>query len=174
MGKTIVPIKSNGYKIVKGSTTSSSVTFNSKIIAIYYTCKFQNGYYAHGYGVEPSSNFYNDNALFDNTYPVSKPLSYYRYGSSTYEFYVTITGNKVTFNGNVANINEWYYIAILEDNLEDDTRSIFLLNGTILLTDGTPTTDVADAIQTIDTNKYKIKSNALVNISNATYIDLSN
>lgn len=56
----------------------------------------------------------------------------------------------------------------------DINDSIFLLNGSILYTDGTPSTTTTGAIQKIDTNKYKIKLNALVNISNATYINLSN
>ena len=66
-----------------------------------------------------------------------------------------------------------YYIAILED-AEVVSDPIFLLNNTVLYTDGTPTTNVEGAIQTIEENKYKIKTNALVNITGATYVNISN
>lgn len=181
MGKTIVPIKSKGYKLVHGSlakeSTSSGahsrvVIFDSKVVAIFWRVLQAGSYPISCYAVNPSSKFFEgyDN-MFDSSYPQSSPSSYR--SEKTIYTKATIVDNQVTFYLSGYD-GSYEYTAILEDNLEDDTRSIFLLNGTTLLTDGTPTTDVADAIQTVDTNKYKIKSNALVNISNATYINLSN
>jgi hypothetical protein len=186
MGKTIVPIKSKGYKIVHGELSGATntenaltVTLPNKIVAVFYyatlktttsTTRRVSGYY-----INSTSAFYNGfESMFDNTYPISNPRCYTSAGSV--DIYSTkVDENSVKFNtGTASDPTTMYYTAIVEDNLEDDTRSIFLLNGTILYTDGTPTTDVADAIKTLDTNKYKIKSNALVNISNATYINLSN
>ena len=184
MGKTMVPVKlSKGYKLVHGtlameSTSSGATTrvvkFDSKVIAVFYrVLQASNGYPIDCYAVNPSSDFFAGyEGLFDNTLPKSKPTSY-RSGTSNIYTNATIADNQVTFYLSGYD-GAYHYTAILEDNLEDETRSIFLLNGTILYTDGTPTTDVANAIQTVDTNKYKITENALVNISNATYINLSN
>lgn len=53
-------------------------------------------------------------------------------------------------------------------------NGLYLLIGTMLYTDGAPTSDVEGAIQVVDTDKYKIKVNALINIANATYVNISN
>lgn len=53
-------------------------------------------------------------------------------------------------------------------------NNLYLLVGTFLYTDGTPTSSVSGAIQTIETGKYKIKANALVNITGATQVTISN
>ena len=181
MGKTIVPIKIKGYKVVHGvvdgKTPNITVDFDSTVICVFAGVQWANSSSrTNVYAVNKNSSFFeNDNTLFDNSYPSSNYKGYIS-GSNGVWSQAIINDKSITFQNSYTSDYQMgvMYTAILEDNLEDDTRSIFLLNGTILYTDGTPTTDVAGAIQTVDTNKYKIKSNALINIDNATYIDLSN
>ena len=174
--KTIIPIKNKGYTMVTGSVannTNTTVKFDKKVIMIFYNMVGVR--YANGYYVDTTRSFFNGfENMFDTSYPKSKPDGYYNMDSSYYSKVTKIDDYTVNFYANSTNGSTIYYTAILEDKMEEETHSIFLLSGTILLTDGTPTTDMADAIQSIDTNKYKIKSNTLVNISNATYINLSN
>lgn len=52
--------------------------------------------------------------------------------------------------------------------------SLMLFAGTILYTDGTVSSTTSNAFQTLETNKYKIKSNVLFRIDNAYYVTISN
>lgn len=182
--KTMVPIEKSKYKIIKGYTSGGSstanspvtLTFDSPIIAVffkYYSNRDSLSNGANGYYVNPNREFWFDESNFDNTYPNSNPLFYvyntaYNVRTDVIDDY-SIT---VKFSNSNTNTGHIYYTAILENNTFDDP--IFLLNGTTLYTDGTPTSNVSGAIQTLDTDKYKIKSNALVNIAGATYANISN
>lgn len=172
--KTVAPIKWSGktYKIVKGSTSGTSVTltFDSKIIAIFY-------YYGHGessYYVNPNVSFFDGyTSIFDSTYPASAPKGYY--SSGTYSISATkVSDYSVTLKYSSSASRTWNYTAILEADVEPADKQIYLLNNTVLYTDGTVSSGVSGAIQTIETDKYKIKANALVTITGSTYINISN
>lgn len=172
--KTMVPINLNGtgYKMAHGtaSGTSVDVTFDSKVIAVFATTTWAGSKYAHIYAVNTSSQFFEGyEDMFGSTYPPTNPLGYAASNGTSAS--IDISDNKITLNCSYTGASH-YYTAILEEDYTE--HAIFLLNGTILRTDGAVTTDVAGAIQTLDENKYKIKANALINISGATYVNISN
>ena len=186
--KTIVPVKSRGYKVVTGDLEispgeqkSTTITFPGKVAIILYRTVFSTTatgttkYGFFNYKYNKSNSFFNPFAeAMSQTLPSSNPSAYMNDSSR----YVTSTKiDDYTYQFEIDNnyyITHLTYLAVLEDNLEDEIRPIFLLNGTIVHTDGEITPEVADSVQTLETNKYKIKANTLVNISNATYINLSN
>lgn len=184
MGKTMVPIKNKGYKIVTGELTSTStdpltLTFESKVACIMFRHTVTNNssvsYDILNFTCDANSSFFKDfSSVVNQITPYGEDSKSYIYNTAansyckriddyTFQFDTSVNGYKNT---------KVTYVAIVEDTIIND--SIFLLSGTILYTDGTPTSKVTGAIQNVGTNKYKIKSNALVKISNATYIDLSN
>ena len=179
--KIIVPIKGTGYKVVHGSVTGTSgsygpvtLQFDSKIIAVFFRYAHGSGYNGNGYYVNPNRAFWNnDGTFFDNSYPLSVGL-FYIYNTANYVKTTVIDdyGITVQYSSSTSGTGTCEYTAILEESSEN--QSLFLLNGTILYTDGTVTSEVEGAIETLDTNKYKIKSNALVTIADATYVDISN
>lgn len=179
MSKTMVSIKKKGYKFVNGHVAGTraagapvTLQFESKIIAVFYRHNY-GGKYTTGYYVRPDCDFWkSQKSLFDATYPESNPVCY-PYDSSYAVAASGITDTSITLRSAGGNTvaGDCYYTAILEDNSDD---AIYLLANTILYTDGTPTSDVEGAIQTMEPNKYKIKSNALINISGATYVNISN
>lgn len=185
--KTMVSIKGKDYKVVSGSKTktiaSSSteqltrLTFTNKIVAVLIDWSHNSAsdkgvlYYMNSRSSFWSSNNVN---LSDLGIVTIRP-SYFKDDTA----YVTVI--KVDdYNIDICQYGGWSgrtsiykYIAILEDDSVGGDP-MYLLNGTILYTDGTVTSDVSGAIETLATNKYKIKTNAVVNITGATYIDISN
>lgn len=180
--KTIVPVKSRGYKVIQEtleltSSTTQTVVFPGRVAIILYRVLLNSGSTSYGvfnYKYDKNSSFFAPFIDFiNNPLLTSNPTSY-RNGGSQSIACTKVDDYTYNFISVGYGITKITYMVILEDNLEDEIRPIFLLNGTIVHTDGTITSEVADSIQTLETNKYKIKANTLVNISNATYINLSN
>ena len=176
------PLSNAKYnKIVHGSVTGTraaygpvSLKFDSKIIAVFFTYN-HSGVITNAYYVNPNCNFWsNDGTPFDNDYPLSNPVCYgYYVKYSGYATKISDFEIEIKYSSSNSAAAVCDYTAILESD-PVGSEPMFLLNGTILYTDGTPTTDVEGAVQTIEPNKYKIKSNALINISGATYVNISN
>lgn len=164
-----------GYKMVQGMITNSAnslnLKFDNKIIAIFYSSKSSNVYY-NGYYANPTMDFY-DEVSFDNTYPQSNPRTYTSSGSN-YHYTTKLSDYELGIkNLATGNITEVHYIAILEDDKVKDV-DLYLLGGTILYTDGEPTSESTDNVKSVGENQYKIKNNSLIHIANASYVDLSN
>lgn len=186
MGKTIVPVKSRGYTVMTGtvkhtpssSSTIGTITFPRKVVAVFYTTYTgTNTGVGNSFYIRQNATFFNSfKNVFNDTSLTLNPQAYRNTNNTDYYRMSLVDDYTVKLICSYSSSSTFTtnYIAILEDELSDDTRSIFLLKGTTILTDGTPTTNVSGAIQTVKTNKYKIKSNALINISNATYIKLTN
>lgn len=124
-GNTILDIvgkaKSKNYTIKNGTASMASgssgttITFDSKVIAIFY--RFQHttsDYYGIGYYVNPSSEFFDgyDN-LFDNTYPNSVPTSIFGYGQIRY-YASKVSDYAVKFSSSNSQVATLHYVAILE------------------------------------------------------------
>lgn len=184
MSKTMIPINGKGYKIVTGEIASSStdpltLTFESKVACIMFRHTVTNNSSVTNelinFSCDANSSFFKEYSdVVNQITPSGEDSKSYIYNTAAYSYCKRIDEYTFEFDASTSGYKNTkvIYVAIVEDT--DINDSIFLLNGTILYTDGTPSSTITGAIQTVDTNKYKIKSNALVNISNATYIDLSN
>lgn len=173
--KTIIPIEFQQYKFKEGTLTATgggkpTLSFDDKIIQILIRFTDRNGNKADMFYYNPNSKFWRGNIV--NASNIVSPFSGYIYNSAYSIIVRTLSEYSVELYNTVNATTTIDYIAVLEDNAGN--ASVYLLNGTILYTDGTVTSEVEGAIQTLDTNKYKIKANALVNITGATYANLSN
>lgn len=176
--KTMVSMNLPTYEIKNGSFTltgnkSKKLSYASKIIMVLFRvtasstdaciyCYNQNADFWKNSGVSFSGM---QTDIF-KTHHYNSSQSIKAWLNSDYEVEIDTGGasSGVSFKYN--------YIVILENNTSNVTP--FLLSNTILYTDGTVSSNVSGAIETLDTNKYKIKTNALVNVADATYVDISN
>lgn len=176
--KTIIPINSKEYKLKEGTLTSltqgerRTVTFDNKIIALLIKYTQSGGQIGHVFYYNPNLNFWKtDNLTLLDT--IVSPFNGYIYNTA-YTFTVTKKSDySVELYNPTTTMPTIEYIAILEVDAVAG-ESMFLLGNTILYTDGTPKSSVTNGIQTLETNKYKIKSNGLVTITGATYVNISN
>lgn len=177
--KTMVSIKGKGYTMTEGyiaSLTSGArrtITFNKKIIAMLFRYTDSSGYVGHPFYINPSIKFWKNSGLTVLDEIAINGYRAYVYNTAKVFHITQVSDYSVELYNQAGTMPHVYYIAILED-AEVVSDPIFLLNNTVLYTDGTPTTDVEGAIQTVESNKYKIKADALVTITGATYVNLSN
>lgn len=179
--KTMVSIEGKGYKLTSGtvnkvSSNDTIVTFDKKIIAVLV-------YYAYNsatdcgcmYYMNESSDFWLKNGVDVSNLGIPESEWSYFYEDSACLIVRKVDDYSINVYQNFSSSSATVikYIAILEDDSVGGDP-MYLLNGTILYTNGTVTSDVSGAIETLETNKYKIKTNAVVNIADATYIDISN
>lgn len=176
--KTMIPITSKGYVLTEGTLTSltqgerRTVTFDKKIIVLLIRFTSSGGQKGDLFYYNPNLSFWKNNDLTLLSSIVS-PFNGYIYNSASALTATMMSDYAIQLYNPASTMPTLNYIAILEDETVG-SDPMFLLGGTILYTDGTPTTDVENAIQTLDTNKYKIKTDALVTIANATYVNISN
>ena len=173
--KTIIPIEFPQYKFKEGTITATgggkpTLSFDDKIIQILIRYTDRNGYIGDMFYYNPNSKFWRSNIV--NASNIVMPFKGYIYNSSYSIIVRPLSEYSVELYNTINGATTIDYIALLEDNAGN--ASVYLLNGTILYTDGTVTSDVSGAIQTLETNKYKIKANALVTITGATYANISN
>lgn len=176
--KTIVPIKGKGYEFTEATLSSITkgerrrVTLGKKIIALLIECTFSGGQKGHTFYYNPNLKFWTtgDLTLLDT---IVAPFNCYVYNTASALTVTKVSDYSVELYNPATTMPTIRYIAILEDD-SVGSDPLFLLANTVLYTDGTPTTSVTGAIQTIATNKYKIKANALVTITGATYVNISN
>ena len=180
--KTIIPLGLKEYKVVTGNITvphasTQTVTFDGDLIGMWASVKHKQSGTSRSslYALNETNDFWivNNVSLTDLEFPQHSVAFY---ASSTVNLRLAkASDNSVNFT-NTASTSEYTasgtYIALIE--VERHDIDLYLLNGIILYTDGTPTSDVTDSIKTISTNQYKIKNDALIHITGATYVNVSN
>ncbi|MBO5870830.1 MAG: hypothetical protein J6Q89_08785 [Clostridia bacterium] len=183
MGKqTIIPINHKGYTVERGYANNPdgpkiTLTFDRKIIAM-MGLHYLSGKHYPIYYFNPKLKFW-ENAMGSETYPLSTPTGYIyntTYNNSVTknsDYSITVTST-IRGSTSAAVPGSLTYMVILEGDLEVDPPKLFLTRNTIVYTDGTPTATVENAIATMSENKYKVKADSLVTISDATYLRISN
>ena len=173
--KTIVPIGSKELVLEKMSLTLTSgqtqnKTFSTRVVQILIRFTDANGQVGDMYYCNPKAKFWND--ISSNMTNFKTPFKGYIYNTARYVQVQYVSDTEVQFYNNSSTTVTLECVVLRETDVFP--KVIFLLSNTILYTDGTVSSSVSGAIQTLETNKYKIKANALVTIQNATYANISN
>lgn len=187
--QTFIPLWTPEYKIEQGSQTAASsststitLTFTENIIVLF--CNV--GSWINGtvddatygtnsiYYVNPNLEFFKKwNVQFQTKGVPAAPTCYGNESSyGTNATWVTDKSVQIRDGGGTSSKRIFQYIAILEPAKTDG--NLYLLEKTKLYTDGTVTSSVANAVTSAGTKIYQISVNALVNITGATYIYISN
>lgn len=176
--KTMMSLASKGYTITEGKLTNltkgerRAITFDKRIILLLIRFTMSGGQKGDVYYYNPNVSFWKNSNL-TSLDSIMSPFSGYIYNTAIALTATYTSDYSVELYNPHTTMPTLEYIAILEDDSVGDDP-MFLLAGTMLYTDGTPSAEIEGAIQTIESDKYKIKADVLLTITGATYINISN
>lgn len=176
--KTMIPITSRDFKFTEQSLELTSgmrqsITFDANIIAILIRFTDAQGVVGDTYCCNPNVTFWQTSDI--DVSDMTSPFSGYIYNSAK-SLQLTLQNNYTLelYNNSTGTVT-LKCVAMIEKSFSSDEHTMFLTRNTFLYTDGTITANVSNFLQTITTGeKYKLKKDALVTISNATHVRLSN